>query len=256
MDRKIKNLRQNKFWIFICHFTFYILNFTFIMLLPQLGFCDILRLREIPEGSEGNEVEILEEREDSFIIKVPKDEIEMIKRKRPTEIKAWQEKRILWEDSGDYITLYLPKEKVVLPEDYTGEEFDSAKVLGEKLESTGVEGRPPEAIFWKGTGRIMGRIVKQGQGLAGVKLKVVNVSYQQDLVSRLLGPKDMRPEDLVLETVSNETGDYEFRSVPIGEYDIYWSAPDSESWYRRLSEKADITVRPGETVKYPNIEVK
>jgi hypothetical protein len=253
---KIKIIRQKKFWILDCHFVFCIFIFAFILLLPQSGTCDILRLKEIPEGKEGSEVEILEERENSFIIEIPKNEIEVIKRKRPTEIELWKEKRILWEDTGDYIAIYLPKEKIVLPEEYTGEEYDSAKALKEELKYTGAESRPPEATFWQATGKVAGRILKNGQPLQGARVKIVNVSFQENLVSRLLGPKQARPEDLVLETTSDELGNFEFSSVPLGEYDIYWSVPGTDSWYRRLSEKPDITVRPGETVQYPDIEIK
>lgn len=225
-----------------------------LLLLPK-GFCDILHLREVPEGSEGNEVEVLEEKEDSFIIKVPKEEIESIQRKRPTEIKAWREKRILWEDTADYITIYLPKEKIVLPEEYQGDEFDSSKVFQESLRHSAGEGRPEAAVFWKGSGRIIGMVFKGGRPQSGVRLKIVNVS-PRDALSRILGPDENRPEDFVLEAETDEFGRYAFDAVPLGEYDIYWSAHGTESWYRRLSEKADITVRPAETVKYPDIEIK
>ena len=235
---------------------FIFLGMMVFCLLPYLAFCDILRLKEIPEGEDGNEVEILEEREDSFIIKVSKGEIEAIKRKRPTDVELWREKRILWEDTGDYITLYLPKEKIVLPEGYTGEEYNSAKALQQELKYTADEGRTKEATFWKGTGRIIGRILNQGEAVDRAKVKIVNVSPQMNTLSRLLGPGDIKPQDLVFETVTDELGRYEFRNIPLGEYDIYWLVPGADSWYRRLSEKPDIAVRPGETVEYRDIEVK
>jgi len=227
-----------------------------IWLLPHQGFCDILRLKEVPQDKEGNEVEILEEREDSFIIKVPKEEIEVIKKKKPMEMKLWRERRILWEDTGDYITLYLPKEKIVLPEGYKGEEYDSAQALKKELMHTGTEGRPEATTFWKGTGRLKGRILKDAQPLAGAKLKIVNVSPQLDTLARIFGPTDKKPEDFVLEAISDELGRYEFNNIPLGEYDIYWSAPGTETWYRRLSEKPDIAVRPGESVEYKDIEIR
>lgn len=248
---KFIEISRNLLKLIIC--SFWILIFTFLFVKP--GFGDILRLREIPEGKDGNEVEILEEREDSFIIKVPKEEIESIQRKRPTEIKAWREKRILWEDTADYITIYLPKEKIVLPENYTGQEYDSAQALKKELGSTGAEGRPEIAAFWKGTGKVTGKAIKGGRPLAGVRLKLVNVS-PADTLSRIFGPDEKRPQDFVLEAVTNEIGQYAFNSVPLGEYDIYWALSGTESWYRRLSEKPDITVRPAETVQYPDIEIK
>lgn len=248
---KFIEISRNLLRLIVCNFCFLIFAFLF----AKEGSPDILLLKELSEGKEGNEVEILEEKEDSFIIKVPKEEIEVIKRKRPTEVKLWREKRILWEDSADYLTIYLPKEKIVLPEDYTGQEYDSAKALKKELGSAAAEGRPEIAAFWKGTGRILGLVLKNGRPLAGVKLKIVNVS-PGDTLSRIFGPDEKRPEDFVLEAVTDEAGRYEFSSVPLGEYDIYWAFPQTESWYRRLSEKPDITVRPAETVKYPDIEIK
>lgn len=247
-NRKCKNIFA--FLIYVFSFWFLVFGFSFAM----EGFCDTLRLKESEEGSE---VEILEEREDSFIIKVPKEEIEVIKKKRPTEIELWREKKILWEDTGDYIAIYLPKEKVILPEEYTGEEYDAAGVLQEEgLKSAGVKGIPSEIASFKGTGKVVGRILKQGQPLKGSRVKIVYVSQQLGALSRLFGPKDISPEELVFEATTDEDGRYGFTNVPIGEYDIYWSAPGTESWYRRLSEKPDITVRPGETVGYQDIEIR
>lgn len=235
-----------------------ILFFAFIWFLSPRGFCDTLLLRKIPEDKEGNEVEILEEKEDSFTVKIPKEEIEMIKRKRPTEMKLWQEKKILWEDNGDYLTIYLPKEKIVAPEGAAGDAAGAAQVLKNQLQYAGGQGSPPEAAFWKGTGRITGRILKGGLPLAGVKLKISYVSSPAGELSRIFGPggEKSKPENFVFETVSDELGRYEFKNVPLGEYDIYWLAPGTQNWYRRLSEKPDIAVRPGETPEFKDIETR
>lgn len=229
----------------------------FFMSSVNRGFCDILRLKELGEGEEGHEVEILEERKDSFIIKVPKDAVKKIKRKQPSDLKLWKTQRIIWEDSGDYIAIYLPKEKIVLPEGYTGEEYDSAKVfIEEGLSVAGAEGRPSGMSFFGATGRVTGRVVRHDEGIFGVNLKIVNVSRQENLVSKLFGPKVSKPEDSVFETESDEFGRFEFKVVPIGEYDLYWKLPGSDNWYRRLSENPDIMIRPGETTEYHDIRIK
>lgn len=225
-----------------------------MILLPYPGFCDLLRLKEAAKAQEGNEVEILEEREDSFIIKVPKEEIEVIIRKRPTEIKLWKEKRILWEDTGDYLAFYLPKEKIALPQGYTGKEYTQSKVMEEKLRSALEEGGPAELSFLKVKGKISGRILKKGKPLPGAKVKLVYVSSGGEF-SRLFGPKELSPQESVFETTANEEGFYEFKNIPIGDYDIYWAAPGAQTWFRRLSEKPNITVRAQETVSYPDIEI-
>lgn len=224
----------------------------FCMFVPQ-AYSDRLILKQ-KEG--GNEVEVLEEREDSFIIKVPKDEIVIIKRERPSEIELWKQKKILWEDSGDYITIYLPKERVVLPQGYRQDEYDSARALREALSSAGQEGRPEEISSFKVVGNISGRIVNRGNPVAGAKIKIVNVSYQEGALARIFAPQDIKPENLVFETQSDQDGNFRFKSVPIGEYDVYWSPAGSDGWYRKLSPKPDITLRPGETVNYPDIEIE
>lgn len=225
----------------------------FFIFLAKAAYCDTLTLKE---SEEGNEVEILEEKRDSFIIRVPKSEIKKIRRKRPSDVKLWKEKRILWEDTEDYVVMYLPKERIVLPEGYEGDEYDSAKILIEEgLSSAATEGRP-SGMFSGAKGRVTGQVVKYGEGISGVKLKIVNVSYQENLVSRLFGPEASKPEDLVLETETDEFGRFEFKTVPIGEYDIYWRLPGSNAWYRQLSEKPSITVRPGEIIEYPDIKIK
>lgn len=237
---------MRKFWLL------FIIWCLVLGLFPQGGFCDWLRLKNPEKGSE---VEIVEERQDSFIIKIPKGEIELITRERPTEIKLWSEKKILWEDTGDYITLYLPKEKIVLPENYSGQEYDSAKALEMELKYIGSEGRPTEMTFWKGTGKVSGRFLKGEKPIAGVKAKIVNIPSQVSALSQLLSPTDQKSQELVFETTTDEKGYFEFKNIPLGEYDLYWSIP-GKGWYRRLSEKPDIIVRPGETTKHPDIVIK
>lgn len=219
---------------------------------PQEGFCDWLRLKNPEKGSE---IEIIEEHKDSFVVKIPKEEIELITRKRPTQMKLWSEKKILWEDTGDYITLYLPKEKIVSPDNYKGSDYDSATALKQELRHTGAEGRPAEISFYKGAGRVLGRILKRGQPLEKVKVKIVSIPSQTNAFARMFtSTKEDKSPELVLEATSDEKGYFEFRKVPLGEYDLYWSIP-GKGWYRKLSEKPDVIVKPGETLRYPDIKI-
>ena len=258
-----KQFRKFRFWVLslfrVSCLGFRVLFLTFLFtFFSNGGFCDTLLLRKIPEGKDGNEVEILEEKEDSFTVKIPKEEIEMIKRKRPTEMKLWQEKKILWEDNGDYLTIYLPKEKIVAPQGTAGDVAGATQVLKNQLPYAGGQGSPSEAAFWKGAGRVTGRILKGGLPLAGVKLKISYVSSPAGELSRIFGPggEKSKPGNFVFETVNNELGRYEFKNVPLGEYDIYWLVPGAQSWYRRLSEKPDIAVRPGEILEFKDIDTR
>ncbi|MGR3304335.1 MAG: carboxypeptidase-like regulatory domain-containing protein [Candidatus Scalindua sp.] len=223
------------------------------LLNANLSCADLLKLNESENGSE---VEILEEHEDSFVIKIPKEEIKVIKRKRPTEAKLWKQKRILWEDTEDYLMIYLPKERIVLPEDYTGNEYDSASALGKQLTLTGAEGRPEGITFMRGTGRVVGKILKGGQPFKGAKIKIVSINSQTNKILSILGGKNKRDQEVILETTTDEFGQFVFSDIPLGDYDIYWSVSGEDGWYRRLSEKPDITVTPGAIVSYPDIELK
>lgn len=235
-------------------------SLTYFLLMCLLGFisvnissADLLKLKE---GEEGSEVEIIEERSDSFIVRIPKEEIKIIKRKRPTDLTLWKEKRIFWEDTGDYLTIYLPKAKIVMPEDYIGNEYDSAKVLGQELVYTGKEGRPESVAIFKGTGRVVGRILKSGQPFPDAKIKIASVPSQTNTLLSMFSSSEKQSQELVFETTTDELGQFEFMNVPLGIYDLYWSASESGGWYRRLSEKPDITVKSGATVTYPDIKIK
>ena len=225
-----------------------------LTLSPVASQADRLRLvgRE-----EGNAVEILEERSDAFIVKIPKGEVELIKRETPTEIKLWKEKKILWEDQGDYLVLSLPKERIAPPPTATAEGtlgYTPAASLEEGLAVTGVKGqRSAVGIL---TGDVTGRVLQHGRPLVGCRVKLSAIQGAATELTRLLGAKTSQGSDQnVVETTTGSDGVYLFEDVPIGDYDISWLPQDSTHWLSWLSDKPDVTVKAGEITQQGDMDL-
>lgn len=223
----------------------------------------------LKEKEDGNVAEVLEEGADFFIIKVPKDEIESVKEeeKEYEQIKLWREKKILWEDQGDYITIFLPKERIVAPEG-EGEKAEGAyygkgkiDALQEALSSTGAKATFETGLIpYQGKGNVIGKIFDGKSPFEGCKVKIVYLKGQSDILTKLLGVGVVSGEgeegEIVFETETNKDGLYEFNGVPVGNYDLHWLPPRGNAWIRKLSEKPSITVIPGKTVQYEDINLR
>ncbi|MBI4436673.1 MAG: carboxypeptidase regulatory-like domain-containing protein [Candidatus Omnitrophica bacterium] len=222
--------------------------------ISETSHADQLRL---VEREDGNEVEILGEREDAFIVKIPKGEVKMIKREALTEIKLWKEKKILWEDKGDYLVISLPKERII-PSLSTTVEYSPRTIatpsLEEGLAATGTKGRTLSSNVL--TGSVTGRVFKSGRPLAGCRVRLVAIEGPGSELTRLLGGKSKDPPGpTTVEATTGEDGVYLFEEVPIGDYDISWLPPDSTHWLGWLSEKPDVTVLAGELIQRGDIEL-
>jgi len=223
------------------------------MSLPPVVFADTLRLKANEQGAE---VEVLEERPEAFIVKIPKSEVELIKRQTPTELKLWKEKRILWEDQGDYLVISLPKDRIAPPpitaEDSLG--YTTATTLEEGLSATGAKGQPSGIGVL--TGNVTGRALHGGRPLAGCRVRLSAIRGPALELTRLLGGKASQdPGGNAIETTTGTHGVYLFEDVPIGDYDISWLLPDSTHWLGWLSDKPDVTVRSGEITQQGDIDL-
>ncbi|MBI3011437.1 MAG: hypothetical protein HYY58_02960 [Candidatus Omnitrophica bacterium] len=228
-----------------------------LTLSPVAGYADRLRLVERSpstgsvKGEEGTEVEVIEEQPDAFIVKIPKGEVELIKRETPTEIKLWKEKKILWEDQGDYLVISLPKERIAPPPTATGEEasgFATAASLEEGLAGTGVKGQHSAVGIL--TGNVTGRVLQHGRPQSGCRVKLSAIQGTATELTRLLGAKTSQGSGQnTVEVTTGSDGVYLFEDVPIGDYDISWLPPGATHWLGWLSDEADVTVRSGEITR-------
>jgi hypothetical protein len=209
------------------------------------------------DREEGNEAEVLEEQPDAFIVKIPKTEIALIKRETQGEVKLWKEKRILWEDQGDYVVISLPKERIAPPPTAVTEGspgYATAASLQEGLATTGQEGRT--SSFGALTGNVTGRVLHEGRPLAGCQVKLFAIQGPATELTRLLGGKSPnQPVSTPVETTTGRNGVYLFEDVPLGDYDISWLPPGSAHWLGWLSDKPDVTVRAGEITQQGDIEL-
>lgn len=229
----------------------FILIFAAVFLtISSVTFADRIILKE---KAEGNEVEIIEEKPDAFIVKIPKQEIEKLVRNAPTEIELWKEKKILWEDMGDYIAIHLPKERIIKKGEKEGEfHYETVESFQEGLK---VVGGDKVSSVYKSKGGIRGRILKRGRPFEGCSVKLRYVRNSASLLPHIDFDADKK-EEIIFEAVTDKDGYYEFNDLTPGNYDIFWKLSGGSNWIRRLSEKPDITVLPGETTVYKDIEVK
>lgn len=226
---------------------------TLVGLSPTISSADQLQLIE---HKEGNTVEVLEEQPEAFIVKIPKSEVALITRQRPTEIKLWKEKKILWEDQGDYLVLSLPKERLAPPPPASevSPGYVPAASLPEGLAATGLKGQP--SGIGPLTGNVTGRVLRQGHPVAGCRVKLTPIQGPAMELTRLLGKKPSDgPAPDARETTTAANGVYLFEEVPISDYDISWLPPGSTHWLGWLSDKPDVTVRAGEVTQQGDTEL-
>lgn len=219
------------------------ISFVVIILVIIMPFCfaDKLKLKDREAGSE---VEILEENSNDFVVRIPKDEIESITRSKPTEADLWKQKRVLWEDIGDYLVISIPKERVST----AGE----VKTLEDALTDSGV--KKTETGLSSTGSRIVGKVMKEGQPQARCLVKIVMAGGRG---WGLFGSgKGKKQGEVTFSAITDVDGKYEFKNVPSGDYDVYWKASSEGSWIRKLSEKPNITVETGQTVEYSDIIIK
>ena len=238
--------------VFLCCFVCVVLSATN---LSSTVFADKLRLRV---SEEGTEVDILEERPDAFVVKISKSDVELMKRETaPTEIKLWKEKKILWEDQGDYVVISLPKERIAPSAEPTSEGspgYQTAASLQEGLAATGEKSRAYSVGAV--SGGVTGRVLHDGQPLAGCRVKLSAIPGMTTELLRLLGNESsQRSSQTMFEVTTGPDGTYFIEGIPVGDYDISLLPPDSKHWLGWLSEKPDVTVRSGEITQQSDIEL-
>ena len=107
-------------------------------------------------------------------------------------------------------------------------------------------------------GRVAGAVVWEGRSLERCEVKLKPLAEEWALLGLFNSfterDENSRVEREILTTVTDAQGQFVFRRVPPGPYDLYWRSPGSLSWIRRLSAEPSVTLTPGRTVTYPVIE--
>ncbi|MBI4431336.1 MAG: carboxypeptidase regulatory-like domain-containing protein, partial [Candidatus Omnitrophica bacterium] len=210
------------------------------------------------EREEGNEVEVLEEQPDAFIVKIPESEVAIIKGEAPAEIKLWREKKILWEDLGDYLVISLPKERIAPPPASADNSlgYATAASLAGGLAAAAEKGQRSATDIL--SGNVRGRVLRNGFPLVGVQVRLTAIEGSAAGLTRLLGGKPAeKPEQkkMAASTITDSNGAYFFKNVPLGDYDIAWLPPESTHWQGWLSDKPDVTVKASVLLQMNDIEL-
>ncbi len=144
---------------------------------------------------------------------------------------------------------------------YTGDEAPTALSplpgLGPRQE-TSLEQQVETALDSRLYGRVAGAVVWEGRPLERCEVKLKPLAEEWALLG-LFNSFTERDENSgvereILTAVTDAQGQFVFRRVPPGPYDLYWRSPGSLSWIRRLSAEPSVTLTPGRTVTYPVIE--
>jgi hypothetical protein len=107
-----------------------------------------------------------------------------------------------------------------------------------------------EQLMQEEMGRVSGVILWQGNPLAYRSVMIALEKYTGFSWASLKKAfsKDVEAsseEEFILKTQTDSQGHYSFENVPPGHYRLYWM-PDAETgWIRRLREKPDFEVVPG-----------
>lgn len=229
--------------------TFYLSIFLFngslISFLSPSSYADKITLNS-RQG--GNPVEVLEEQNDAFIVKIPKTEIARIERSSPTTAQAWTEKRVLWQDVGDYLVIEIPKERLTQKE--LAESPNRTDIHG-SLPSIGSEKSVKRNPSSASEGALQGKVFKNKDPVPNCKVRIV-LNYVAGGIANLFSLNKGKNSDneVAFEAATDESGSYFFEGVPPGDYQIYFKLPDQNNWLRLLAEKPPVHISKGRTLHF------
>jgi hypothetical protein len=99
-----------------------------------------------------------------------------------------------------------------------------------------------------GGGTVCGRLVDRGRPLVNCHVVIVPLHEAKGVY---LFDSDRQ----VLDTVTDEDGNYRFENVPAGEYKLTWLPAGKTQWIRRIAARPDVKVHYGEATKLKEIRV-
>jgi hypothetical protein len=119
--------------------------------------------------------------------------------------------------------------------------------------STATDAAPPAPRVDPATlGSVAGRILAQGQGLAGCHVKLVRLVEADGLFEAY---KTFQ-EGMEFEAVSGPDGAYRIDALPEGSYAARWLPKGESGWIRRLSGKPDAVVKAGAVTQLADLDLR
>jgi hypothetical protein len=219
---------------------------------------------------------VVGEDDQSVTIRFPKEAIKSVTRSGEEHTTPLSNK-VIWEEGKDYLILKIPRHSIrVLPQKTRAgtpsiKQESASTDLSQKYEKTVRSEEPSEKIGKAETGLISGspanksahqellqeemggvegEIMWRGKPLQNRKVKIVLESYTGFSLAALKKwfadeKEKSSPDGIALETQTDSKGRYVFQKAPPGYYRLYWMPDINTGWIRRLREKPDIEVIPG-----------
>jgi hypothetical protein len=108
------------------------------------------------------------------------------------------------------------------------------------------------SIQWQAVpvGSAEGKILRNGQGLAACKVKLIRILKPQSVVEMF----NTIREGVEFTTVTDEQGKYVFDNLPVGAYKLKWQLPNDQGWIRRLRDKPDAIITKGQATVLNPVE--
>jgi hypothetical protein len=101
-------------------------------------------------------------------------------------------------------------------------------------------------------GSLTGRILVQGQGLAGCHVKMVRLVEARGIFEAY---KTFQ-EGMEFEAVTGADGVYRLDSLPEGSYAARWLPKGESGWIRRLCDKPDAVVKAGDVTTLADLDLQ
>ncbi len=244
-----------------------VLLFVALYLLPSSlggGICLADQIFVGQDAETSFEGRIVEESDDSFLIRVPKSEIRRVEQgDGPMQSRSFD---IYIEERGDNLIIILPKDRIrgsIRPavvgaaEGDVGQrmlrleqEFEDFREGRENIDMT-----IASEVQKASTGRVLGRVLWNGEPLPDCEVKL---SKEPEFSLANLQPFSSKGDaasvtaEFLAKTDAN--GRYIFKALPPGSYRVSWRPSGSVDFIRRLSSWSDIGLLPGELVEYKDIE--
>jgi hypothetical protein len=222
---------------------------------------------------------VVNEDEQSVTIRFSRESIKSIK-KSPEGASPALPGKVIWEDRGDYVVLKIPRQAIQIESSETpagaGSNKPGSAASGalpaqdkpappEKRSSAGEPARVSqvavasekdathEKMLQEEMGGVQGTIVWQGKPLDNAKVRIDLETYTGFSIAAVkhmlgIGKEEATARDVSFETQTDSQGRYSFPQVPPGYYRLYWLPDPQTGWVRRLREKPDFEVVPGNVI--------